>query len=69
LNQVAAAFRWHKPAIISSHRVNFAGHIDPHNREFGLDALRRLLGGIIERWPDAHFISADALVDKIEATP
>ena len=68
LDQVAAAFRWRRPAIISSHRVNFAGHIDPDNREFGLGALKRLLGGIVERWPDVQFISADVLVDKIEAT-
>lgn len=68
LDQVAAAFRWRRPAIISSHRVNFAGHIDPKNREFGLGALKRLLDGIVERWPDVQFISADLLVDKIEAT-
>jgi len=68
LNQVAAAFRWRRPAIISSHRVNFAGHIDPDNREFGLDALERLLGDIVQRWPDVQFISSDELVDKIEVT-
>lgn len=68
LDQVAAAFRWRRPAIISSHRVNFAGHIDPDNREFGLDSLKRLLDGIVERWPDVQFISTDALVDKIEVT-
>ena len=67
LDQVGAAFRWRRPAIISSHRVNFAGHIDPENRTFGLDALKRLLGGIVNRWPDVQFISADALVRKIEA--
>ena len=68
LDQVAAAFRWRRPAIISSHRVNFAGHIDPENRAFGLGALKRLLGSIVERWPDVQFISADALVEKIEVT-
>ena len=68
MNQVAAAYRWRRPAIISSHRVNFAGHIDPENREFGLGALKRLLDGIVERWPDVQFISTDVLVDKIEST-
>lgn len=66
LNQVAAAFRWRKPAIISSHRVNFCGHIEEDNRGFGLDALRRLLQGIVQRWPDVQFISADELVDRID---
>jgi hypothetical protein len=66
LNQVAAAFRWRKPAIISSHRVNFCGHIEEDNRRFGLDALRGLLQGIVRRWPDVEFISADELVERIE---
>ena len=66
LGQVAAAFRWRKPAIISSHRVNFCGHIEEDNRWFGLDALRRLLQGIVQRWPDVCFISADELTDRID---
>ena len=45
VDQIRAAFRWRKPAIISSHRVNFAGHIDPGNRKRGLADLRRLLEG------------------------
>jgi len=65
LDQVAAAFRWRKPAIISSHRVNFSGHIEPENRKLGLDGLKRLLTGIVRRWPDVKFISADELVEKI----
>ena len=59
--QVEAAFRMHKPANISSHRVNFCGHIDPKNRELGLSALRELLHRIVKRWPDVEFISADEL--------
>ena len=66
LDQVAAAFRWRKPAIISSHRVNFCGHIEEDNRAFGLAALRRLLQGIVQRWPDVQFISADELVEHID---
>ncbi|MFO7903956.1 MAG: hypothetical protein R6U98_14935 [Pirellulaceae bacterium] len=66
LDQVAAAFRWRKPAIISSHRVNFCGHIEEDNRRFGLNALRRLLQGIVQRWPDVQFISADELVEHID---
>lgn len=66
LDQVAAAFRWRKPAIISSHRVNFCGHIDEDNRRFGLDTLRRLLRGIVQRWPDVQFISADELVERMD---
>ena len=66
LGQVEAAFRWRKPAIISSHRVNFCGHIDPNNRQQGIAALGELLKGIVKRWPDVRFISADQLVERIE---
>lgn len=67
MNQIHIAFRLNKPAIISSHRVNFCGHIDPKNREYGLIILKQLLRKIKERWPDVEFIAADELgklVDK-----
>jgi len=60
MKQIEAAFRWNKPANISSHRVNFCGHIDPGNREKGLSALKKLLGEIVKKWPDVEFMSADA---------
>ena len=68
LDQISAAFRWRRPAIISSHRVNFAGHIDRANRDFGLESLKRLLWSIVKRWPDVRFIAADELVQIIEGT-
>lgn len=63
--QVEAAFRMKKPANISSHRVNYCGHIDPKNREIGLTALKQLLQKIVKRWPEVEFISADQLGDII----
>jgi len=66
LLQIEAAFRWKKPAIISSHRVNFGGHIDPRNRDRGLSALRDLLKNLTRRWPDVKFISADQLTRKMQ---
>ncbi|WP_340106951.1 hypothetical protein [Rhodohalobacter sp. 8-1] len=65
LKQVEAAFRWNRPAIISSHRVNFCGHIDPENREEGLNALRELLNRITERWPEVEFMAANELGDLV----
>jgi hypothetical protein len=67
LSQIEAAFHWRKPAIISSHRVNFCGHIEPANRRAGLGALKRLLQGIVRRWPDVEFIGVDDLAQRIEA--
>lgn len=60
--QVAAAFRCSKPAIISTHRVNFGGVIDPKNRDKGLKELQVLLKAIVQCWPDVTFMSnADML--------
>lgn len=66
MRQIETAFRWRKPAIISSHRVNFCGHIDPKNREKGLGALHVLLQKIVNRWPDVEFISISDLVKLIQ---
>lgn len=63
--QVKAAFFWHKPAIVSSHRVNFCGHIDPENRKKGLDALQTLLKKIVKTWPEVEFMALDSLALEI----
>ncbi|MDR8390263.1 hypothetical protein NC796_03865 [Aliifodinibius sp. S!AR15-10] len=66
LKQIEAAFRWNRPAIISSHRVNFCGHIDEENRSKGLSVLKQLLTEITERWPDVEFMAANQLGALIE---
>jgi hypothetical protein len=65
LKQIEAAFRWNRPAIISSHRVNFCGHIDEMNRKKGITALRELLKKITQRWPEIEFMAANELGDLI----
>ncbi|OQX78468.1 MAG: hypothetical protein B6D61_05455 [Bacteroidetes bacterium 4484_249] len=69
LKQIETAFRWHRPAIISSHRVNFCGHIDPVNRKTGISALKELLKKIVRKWPDVEFMAADELGDLIMKYP
>lgn len=66
LKQIEAAFGWRKPAIISSHRVNFCGHIDPKNRKKGLDDLKELLQQIVKRWPEVEFVNAGELPPLIK---
>jgi len=66
IKQIEVAFRWKKPAIISSHRVNFCGHIDSQNREKGLIALKRLLEKIVKKWPDVEFMSADKMAEYLK---
>jgi hypothetical protein len=65
IKQIESAFKWKRPAIISSHRVNFSGHIDPHNRKLGVAALQKLLIKVKDKWPDVEFMSADKLGELI----
>lgn len=65
LQRINMAFRWEKPAIISSHRVNFIGSLDEDNRIRNLELLKQLLSEIVKRWPDVEFMSTDELGDLI----
>lgn len=65
LNDIAIAFRWHHPAIICSHRVNYVGTINVDNRDRNLKSLDLLLARIQKRWPDVEFMSSDQLGDLI----
>ena len=63
LKQIESAFRWHNPALISSHRANFSGEIDEKNRRNSLKQLSYLYQEIVKRWPDALFVNADELAN------
>ena len=66
IKQIETAFRWNRPAIISSHRVNFCGHIEESNREKGLIALKKLVQEIVIKWPDVEFMAANELGDLLK---
>ncbi len=61
LSDISIAFRWHKPAIISTHRVNYIGALYPEKLKNWLDKLHELLKRIMKNWPDAEFITTDEL--------
>lgn len=65
LSRINIAFRWHKPAIISSHRINFIGSLDEDNRSKNLKLFKQLLTRIINTWPDVIFMTSDQLGDLI----
>jgi hypothetical protein len=49
LKDIQNAFFWKKPAIITSHRLNFIGFIHPENRERNLKQFRELLRNHIKK--------------------
>jgi len=59
------AFRWRKPVVINSHRVNYIGSIVPENRENSLRLLKKLIHTALYKWPDIEFMSSDSLGDEI----
>lgn len=68
LKQIETSFRWRKIAHVSSHRVNFCGHISPQNRKHGVERLGALLRAIISRWPDVEFMSARDFISVFESS-
>ena len=67
LNDISVAFRWHKPAVISTHRVNYIGALDRRNRDTGLTQLTSLLNQVMKKWPDAEFITPAELGEIINS--
>ena len=65
LSEISTAFKNNKPAIVSSHRVNYVGALYPENRNNGLKSLTELLKGILKAFPDAEFLTSSQLGDII----
>lgn len=65
LSRINIAFNWMKPAVISTHRINFIGTLDERNRTKNLLLFKDLLTKIINKWPDVEFITTDQLGDLI----
>lgn len=65
LSQVNMAFTFKKPAIISTHRINFSSGICKNARYKNLKEFKILLDKIVRRWPDVEFMSSDQLSDLI----
>jgi len=65
LLDIHRAFFWKKPAIISTHRLNFIGGIDERNSAVNLSELRRLLGEILKRWPEVEFGSSEDVLTSM----
>jgi hypothetical protein len=66
LKDISIAFTMKKPAIISSHRINYAGFIDQANRDNSLKMLNELLRLITKKWPDVEFMNSSQLGKMID---
>ena len=67
LKEISIAFKLMKPAVISTHRVNYIGALNKANRDNGLSQLDDLLSEILKRWPDVQFMSSSELGNYISS--
>lgn len=65
LTQIERAFSYHKPAIISTHRINFSGRIVESNRTNNLILFKELLSALLKKWPDIEFMHSSELGNLI----
>ncbi len=66
LEEIEIAFRWKKPAVISSHRVNYIGSLNEANRKNGLQQLETLLQQALTKWSGIEFMTSAELGELIK---
>lgn len=67
IESIEIAFKWSKPAIIGTHRINFSSQLDLNRRNENLKMLETLLSEIIKKWPDVEFTDSASLLSKYKA--
>jgi len=68
LYDIQIAFKYRKPAVISTHRVNYVGSLNKSNRDTGLYQLKQLLQKITKNWPEVEFMTTPQLGRLIEGS-
>jgi hypothetical protein len=58
IEEISIAFAMGKPAIISSHRLNYVGFIDEKNRDSTLKLLDEILKRVLKKWPEVEFFNS-----------
>lgn len=61
LREISNAFFWGKPAVISSHRLNYIGYLNKENQIKNLRLLSKLIEQILKKWPDVTFMTTPEL--------
>lgn len=65
MESVEIAFYWGKPAVIATHRINFAGRLDESRRNNNIQLLGLLLKELLKKHPDVQFLDSASLYQKI----
>jgi hypothetical protein len=65
MESIDIAFQWGKPAIIATHRINFAGRLDESRRNKNIQMMGLLLGELLRKHPEVQFVDSATLYQKI----
>jgi len=65
LRQMDIAFKLGKPAIITSHRINFCGFIHSSNSTENLKLLKGLIRESLNKWPEIIFLNSAELLETM----
>jgi hypothetical protein len=63
--EIKMAFRFNCPAVISTHRANYASGVEPTNSGRTLRLLSQLLSKIKSTWPTVEFLSSSDLLELV----
>ena len=55
VRQIIMAFETQRPAVVSMHRINFSGTVNPKLRDRSLVGLKSVLNTVVEQYPDVRF--------------
>lgn len=62
INQIESCFKQNKIAVVSTHRINFVGGgMCKSNRTNTLSVLDKVLGCLVDKYPDIEFMSSDCI--------
>ena len=65
LASIARAFENKKPAVLSTHRINYSSGLSAANKEQTLQKLDNLLGEVCKRWPQVEFMHSAELNSQL----
>jgi hypothetical protein len=68
LDRISIAFSSGKPAVISTHRINYMGFIFEDFRNENLQLLKQLLTQLLKKYPDIEFLNSDELGTLIDSS-
>jgi len=65
INEIEMAFKYRKPAVISTHRINYVGGLNSQHKQKNLNLLNDLLKQINNKWPEVEYLNSAELSQLI----